>query len=335
MSGTGRPLRFMVLVLGAWIGLRVWQLWPEPPTQRALRKTVRRVAGMDEPRGVKSLSTSWASVVAPPRPLTRRQVSASRPGPVETVSTGGVFPTSPATRSTSQPEQPPAILEKPFLTIPPASASSPRRWSVSGWAIVRGAGAGGALATPQLGGSQAGVRIVRALDRRGRVAIVTRVAAALDVRQQEAALGIEWRPTSAPVRVVAERRFGLANQRGGPALGLVSGVSDVRLPADFRLDAYAQAGAVLRREVDAYADGEVRIMRPVAAVAGRTRLSLGVGVWGGAQREAQRLDVGPAAMIELPLGRALRLRVALEWRQRIVGNARPGSGPALSIGTDY
>ncbi len=63
--------------------------------------------------------------------------------------------------------------------------------------------------------------------------------------------------------------------------------------------------------------------------------ALGIGLWGGAQRGATRFDLGPAATIDLPVTRAAHLRVALEWRQRVVGAARPGSGPALSIGTDY
>ncbi|MBS0285465.1 MAG: hypothetical protein JSS15_13700, partial [Proteobacteria bacterium] len=58
-----------------------------------------------------------------------------------------------------------------------------------------------------------------------------------------------------------------------------------------------------------------------------------LGAWGGAQRGAARLDVGPAAGVAVPA--AMPLRISLEWRQRIAGDARPGSGPALSIGADF
>jgi hypothetical protein len=216
---------------------------------------------------------------------------------------------------------------------PPPSA--PRRWSASGWAIVRGAGPGGGVATPQLGGGQAGLRVARTLDARGSLAIAARVATALDTRQQEGALGLEWRPTRLPVRLVAERRFGLARQRGGAAAGLVAGVSAEPLPIGFRLDGYAQAGAVLRDRMEGYADGALRIARPALRTGGGTILSLGVGAWGAAQRDARRLDVGPSALLEVPLGDAPTVRIALEWRQRVAGAARPGSGPALSIGADY
>ncbi|MEH3102868.1 MAG: hypothetical protein PGN12_03085 [Sphingomonas phyllosphaerae] len=219
-----------------------------------------------------------------------------------------------------------------MLSAPPAPA---RRWSASGWAMVRGNGGGSSVSTPQLGGSQAGVRIARTLDARRRVAVVARLAAALDAPQQEAALGLEWRPGALPLRLVVERRFGLSDQRGGMGVGLIGGASDVALPLGFRLDGYAQAGAVLRGEIDGYADGAAHIVRPVFRRADNVHVSLGLGVWGGAQREAQRLDVGPSAMIDVPVGRTQTLRLALEWRQRIVGTARPASGPALSIGTDY
>jgi hypothetical protein len=29
------------------------------------------------------------------------------------------------------------------------------------------------------------------------------------------------------------------------------------------------------------------------------------------------------------------VRLSIDWRQRIAGRARPGSGPALSIGSDF
>ncbi len=192
------------------------------------------------------------------------------------------------------------------------------------------------MATPQLGGSQIGLRFARTLDRRGRIAVVARVAAALGARQQEAALGVEWRPTALPVRLVAERRIGIAGIAGGTAIGLVGGVSGRALPAGFRLDGYAQTGAIARQgEVEGYADGSVRVARPLFRTGGGVALDLGIGAWGAAQRDAQRIDIGPAIGMALPIGPAARVRFALEWRQRIVGDARPASGPALSIGTDY
>ncbi|VVT20968.1 hypothetical protein SPHINGO361_150133 [Sphingomonas sp. EC-HK361] len=60
----------------------------------------------------------------------------------------------------------------------------------------------------------------------------------------------------------------------------------------------------------------------------------GLGAWGGAQREASRLDIGPSIVALVPVGRQ-RARLTIDWRQRVAGNARPGSGLALTIGADF
>ncbi|MDQ2891489.1 MAG: hypothetical protein M3R64_00165, partial [Pseudomonadota bacterium] len=67
---------------------------------------------------------------------------------------------------------------------------------------------------------------------------------------------------------------------------------------------------------------------------GRLGVDVGVGAWGGAQRGASRLDIGPSAGMVIPVG-GTAVRVTLDWRHRIAGSAAPGSGPALSIGSDF
>jgi len=207
------------------------------------------------------------------------------------------------------------------------------RWSGSAWAFVRGAGDAGGVATPQLGGSQIGARVAYRLDARGRVAAVARVAAATGVRQQEAAIGVEWQPTRLPIRLVAEQRIGIANIRGGPAIGLVGGVSALPLGAGLRVDGYAQGGVIARDRADGYVDGAASVGRTIAS-RGRSRLELGLGAWGAAQRGAARLDLGPSLVAVLPV-EAHAIRIGVQWRERVAGNARPGSGAVLSIGADF
>lgn len=199
-------------------------------------------------------------------------------------------------------------------------------WSGSAWAIVRGQGRSGGVATPQLGGSQAGVRIAYALG--DHLAIAARAAGALATRQQEAAIGVEWRPGTLPLRVVAEQRIGVARARGGPALGLVGGVDDRPLPLGLTLDGYAQAGVIARDGGEGYADGAVRVGRAIG------KLDLSLGAWGAAQRRAARLDVGPSIALAVPVAQR-RVRLSLDWRARVAGDARPASGLALSLGTDF
>ena len=210
----------------------------------------------------------------------------------------------------------------------PTPASPTQRLTGSAWAILREGVAGG-LPGGQLGGSQVGVRLVYALDRTQHVALSARVSAPLEGRGAEAAIGVELRPAHLPLRIIAEQRIAIDGGRGGTALYAVGGTNPVLVAAGFRLEAYAQAGVVVRGDAHGFADGAARLTRPLSR-----GLDLGVGAWGGAQPGVSRVDVGPTVGIALPVaGRNIRL--SLDWRQRVAGHARPGSGPALSIGSDF
>lgn len=211
----------------------------------------------------------------------------------------------------------------------PHRTSFPSRWSISAWALVRN-GDGPQLAPGgTLGGSQAGARITYRL--RERLLLSGRVSTPLARAGAEAALGIEWQPLRAvPVRLLAERRQAVGRDgRSAFALLAHGGISDRPIVGPVLLDAYAQAGLVGGRSRDAFIDGAARLGVPVA-----DGLSLGVGAWGAAQPGASRLDLGPQLSWRLPaLGK--KVRIAADWRVRIVGDARPGSGPALTLSTDF
>ena len=238
-----------------------------------------------------------------------------------------------------------AILAGQVVTAPqsittdlaPGIASARRpgtasRWSASAWIAARpGTGIGAAPGGSQIGGSQAGLRVAYLLAPAARLAAFGRVVTPLRGKGREGAVGLEWQPTHAPVRLVAEQRFGLDGTRGGPGLGVIAGYDGQ--VAGFHLESYGQAGAIWRARREPYADGAVRATRPAVAI-GKARLALGVGAWGAAQRDAQRLDIGPSATLAVPVGQSA-VRVALDWRQRVAGGARPGSGPALTIGSDF
>ena len=226
----------------------------------------------------------------------------------------------------------------PTLVMPGAArpASSRRsRWSGDGWLLVRGGGSGGAaFGVGQLGGSQAGLRLAYAIDRRHRIAIAGRLTSPLHGAGAEAAIGIEWRPMAMlPVRLIAEERLPLDGGRAAPAIGAVGGIGPTPIAAGFRLEAYGQAGMIDRGRPHGFADGAARAARPLATIGG-FRLDGGGGVWGGAQQGAARLDIGPTIGVALPAG-TLPMRLTLDWRQRVAGQARPGSGVALSLGADF
>jgi hypothetical protein len=211
-------------------------------------------------------------------------------------------------------------------------ATSHASLSVSGWLLARG-GASGTVSGGQLGASQAGVRAVYGIDPSRRLGLTARLAAPLEGRGREAALGIEWRPTRWPVRLIAEQRFVLDGGRGGPTVGVIAGYGPAEIAPGARIETYGQAGAIVRDGVEGFVDAAARLTHGVAE-RGRLRLDAGVGAWVSAQRGAARGDLGPSLGVALPLGRR-SVRLALDWRQRIAGTARPGSGPALSVGSDF
>src|SRR3546814_2800980 len=80
-------------------------------------------------------------------------------------------------------------------------------------------------------------------------------------RQRERAVGLACAPLArVPVDLAVEQRVA-AGPEGRSALAVMAsgGVSDVALPAGFRLDAYAQAGVVGARRRDGFADGAIVI----------------------------------------------------------------------------
>lgn len=336
VPGRGRPLRFVATVAVGWAAMRVVLLWPEggtlPQAIEAAMPFRPAQAAAPPPRVIIPDGRRPAARTMPtPR---HRAVSA----PVPALAIGAVshdasmallnlvdFGDEQArdedVRPLSRIPAPPAML---------APRAAPNRWQASAWFVTRrGTASGGAM----LGGDQAGLRVARTLDRRGRLAFYARASAPLTGTGRELALGIEWRPWRAPMRFLAEQRFALDRGTSGPAVAVVAGVTGIDLPFAFELEAYGQAGAVRRAQIAPFADGALRVTREVAT-AGQARLALGAGAWGAAQREAARMDIGPTAVTTLPLA-GQSLRIAVDWRERVGGDARPGSGPALTLGADF
>ena len=106
-----------------------------------------------------------------------------------------------------------------------------------------------------------------------------------------------------------------------------------RLAANLRAETYIQAGYVTGRFATAFVDGQARITRPVAR-ADDFRLEAGAGAWGGAQKGASRLDVGPTASLGVRLG-AVNARLSADYRFRVAGEAEPASGPALTLSAGF
>jgi len=219
---------------------------------------------------------------------------------------------------------------------------SAKRWSADGWLLLREGGVGATAAglpSPSYGASQAGavIRYRLAPASAHRPALYLRATSAVQApRGEELALGFSARPLArVPIALQAELRA--TQQTGGttwrPAVGAVTELPRFDLPAGLSGEVYAQAGYVGGPGASAFVDGQLRIERRLTGL-GRGELRAGLGAWGGAQKGANRIDVGPSATLDFPLGGG-QGRVSADWRLRAAGNAAPKSGPAITLSAGF
>lgn len=202
-----------------------------------------------------------------------------------------------------------------------------RRWQMGGFALIRDGGSTGPAASPVLGGGQMGGSIALLPDPYARRpwALVVRGIVAADpagIRSDTAQAGIGLRKTLAPgVTITAERLIAIGSAtRGDWTLRLAAG------GARGRLNAYGEAGVLASGQAFAGAQASARLLRIGPA-------TLGAGAWASLQTGAPdvwRVDVGPSAGTQW---RGIRLQA--DWRQRVAGNAAPGSGPTVTIATGF
>lgn len=225
----------------------------------------------------------------------------------------------------------------------PLVAKDDPRWSGENWLLMR-AGSGSAAQAPgaaSYGASQAGA-IVRYRFGKGEPQdsygyLRTSLAINAPGKDKEVALGLGIRPVRRlPVRALVEARLqdtSRSPMQVRPVATLITELPWQRLPRGFRLEAYGQAGYAGGKAATAFFDAQALLDHPVRGVVSRNGdLRAGVGMWSGGQEGAVRLDVGPRVAFRLEGGRLFGpTRVALDWRLRIAGNARPGSGPTMTV----
>lgn len=366
----GGPLLMLALLLAAWTGARaVWWENPFAVIGDALGQSFAAAPAMPSAGDV--LPETLA--IVPPRaaaPLALPAVTmglrgASLTGTALAAQGGPQLAAAhhllwyaalrdPAARSgrtdqeTSDHAAPARRDSAPFLAAsPPASPRAADRWSLDAWAFWRQGSNAAPVSqgrVPIYGASQAGAvlqyglapetvrdprlyaRAYRAVVRRG---------------ESELALGASARPLpQVPVRLAGEVRLtdGAFTNAVRPSAFAVTELAPMPLPFGTQLEAYGQAGWVGGPGATGFADGQASVTGEVRQLAALTdnaaRLSVGAAAWGGAQRDAQRIDVGPTMRIDLTVGE-VPARLSLDWRERVGGDAGPGSGLAATISTRF
>lgn len=310
----------------------------------------------------------WEPAPAPPEPeiapvsywqvsvlqptATQPVPSASSPPPVPTrIAAGHQILMAAAFSNMALPADTRAAVEKAkvvkagetHLATRSASASAPvaaeaasDRWSIDGWLLLRSDDTSSlAGLEPSYGRSQAGAVLRYNLDPASsfRPQAYARATGALSgVEQLDFAGGLSARLSdSIPLRFAAEMR---ASKQSGswearPAVFAVTELPMAKLPFELRGEAYAQAGYVGGDFATAFVDGQLRVDRKLTDL-GDTQLRIGAASWGGAQKDAARLDIGPTASLSFKLGDG-RARLSADYRMRVAGDAQPNSGPAITL----
>ncbi|MGH6787760.1 MAG: hypothetical protein ACREBO_13105 [Novosphingobium sp.] len=370
-AARGQPLLVFALILSTWVGARVAIVTgatePSAPLALASGNPAPAVAAPDAtiPPPVQAIGAN--AVAVPPEPLhlgwpapaplaidpappMLRPVPAElpmapavRPGMPVRVAAGHQLLWMAAISLLPAPQEVAAYAAQRQRPPALASASAASHWSGDGWLLWRrgGSGAGGAGFAPSTyGASQVGavIRYRLAPASEHRPALYLRATSALDApRGEEAAFGLAARPLpGVPVTALVEARVTRfpGGTRVRPAAALVSELAPFALPARARGEIYLQGGYVGGPGATGFIDGSLRIDRPLLSL-GKAELRAGGGVWGGAQKGASRVDIGPGVSLGVPLSDKASARVAADWRFRVAGTAAPTSGPAVTLSAGF
>lgn len=350
----GAPVKFLILLIGGWTCIRLVASAPYwGPTDFTNSQPRSRIAA----RG--AISASLAAQRMPASRMVSSDPNSGRLDPLRSpaitqgTSTSDSWRTRLALRATapaagatprSAPVVParvrspmPSLAANPpapawAAPLPPAASSPPSRLTGSAWLLVRRDGEKGLAPGGVLGGSQVGARLIYRIngDHRRPLSVSARLYSPLRRRAvAEAAIGLDWQPMRRlPVHLLLERRQRLGRD-GRSAFGMTAyGGGSVPLGGGWQVDGYAQAGIVGLRSRDLFVDGSARIARRIGP------LDVGAAIWGAAQPGAARMDTGPHLALPFRVGGA-SFRLSADYRFRIAGQARPASGPALSLGVDF
>lgn len=319
------------------------------------------LAAFTSPNAAEGAAVSNPSAPRRARPLARGAPRSARsaarqapPGPDHSVLSGPRLPDArespwrsppPPSAQQSDGRSPEGFeQEAPFAPRRPLAAG---RWSLDAWGFWRQGSDAAPVSqgrVPIYGASQAGAVLQYRLapaSRRDPRLYARAYRALVKGGESELAIGASLRPlVGLPLRLAGEGRFTDTpfGSEVRPAAYAVTEINPVSLPLGTRLEIYGQSGWVGGRGRTPFADGQASLTRDLP-FAGRlskdaVRISIGAGAWGGAQKDAQRLDVGPTLRADVGIG-GFPARLSVDWRARVAGDAAPGSGVAATLSAGF
>ncbi len=367
LHARGAPLQALALVSIGWVGLRLLT-WSSPfplpllphlvrpsaalamaaaPDRGDLPQTGRARAGqtaMNRRVADRSPGVAYRPALLPVRAAASRIPAFSTQRdlsePYRTIPASGQAPSASAERREAAP-----FPVAPFTSRETTSRETPKRWSLDAWVLARPASRSGTgpgspgLLPASYGASQAGALLRYRLSPGQGVdpALYARVAHPLVASAStELAAGLSaWPVRALPLRLHAELRARQVTGRTdwAPAVFATSELAPISLPGGVLVEAYGQAGYVGGDYPTAFADGQVRADRRLAAI-GPVALHAGAGAWAGAQRGASRVDIGPSMAARFAIGPA-PVRLTVDYRVRVAGNAAPDTGVAVTLATGF
>ncbi len=349
----GEPLVALAAIATGWIGVRI-MTWTSPFAAETATPELHRSAQSDRHGRQQWPDTERpAALIAPSPAIVLSEIAQPprvavfrRPGCCQTALQArddAALPTTAIGDPRHKSGLATTAQEPPSLPIASPTTATERRglrrWSVDAWAMLREGSGGSALSVAAgpgaYGRSQAGVVARWRLMSGGPKApyLYARASKALVPRgESELAAGVGIKPVAmVPLTVQGELRVTQFPERTAlrPSIFAVMSPAPMDLSEAGSIEVYAQAGYVGGTQGSLFADGHARAEHRVAKMGG-AEFRAGVGAWGGAQEGAARLDIGPTASARFALAE-VPLRLALDYRARVVGDAEPGSGVTVTL----
>lgn len=339
----GAALKFAVIVLAGWFGGRVSVLFLSQiniPNERIRPNGSAKSVASAEARRIVFADIKEVSVfVADSGTKLSPAVLDSGPSRSESKTAGFALP-SQALASLAFAAQ--VLPNSVAVPLPRIESEPNRKVSLTGssWLLIRGGqNASSVAGIALLGGSQIGGRFrlqLPEVNDRIAVSVTAGISAPLNgVLGKEATVGLSMRHGQRiPITASIEHRFGLDKiGRNAVVVLVTTGVSDLPIARQIVINGYVEAGVVGLHQRNEFVDGSLSASRVISHNRNFT-VGVGAGIWGAAQPGSRRIDSGPVIDVRWA-NRSTALKVSAQWRFRLVGDSLPGSGPALSIGTDF